>query len=178
MEKKCVGCKEFKSIEHFFKDKTRKDGYNNKCKICSDNNIYNRSKKIKKIKMKYPRGVIKDNLYTAGGRFHLNNKPYIGWYHSIDGQFFSGASSSDGYSKKLIQFQTEFPKEKIKIESYKPNIKYFTKRINEGFAKSIGLNDFNNYSTNVLYKTVKVDLNDIESVNKAKELIPELKNLI
>lgn len=32
--KQCINCKEIKSIDNFWKDRTRKDGLNNKCKTC------------------------------------------------------------------------------------------------------------------------------------------------
>lgn len=176
MNKKCIECKSTKNISEFHKDKTRKDGYCNKCKICDKINIYSRSKKIRNIKMKYPRGVVKTDLYTVGGRFHLNNKPYIGWFHMIDKEFFSGKEPNDGYSKKLTQFQQDFLKPVI--EEYKPNIKYFIKKVNEGYVKITDENNYNNYLNNPLYKTIKLDSNNIDEVNKAKQIIPELNQIL
>ena len=39
--KKCYGCKETKSEEQFFKNKSQKDGYSGYCKICSKQYIKN-----------------------------------------------------------------------------------------------------------------------------------------
>lgn len=51
MEKVCTKCKKIKLLELFDKDKSRKDGYNNKCKICV-NEYYQLNKEKKKRKNK------------------------------------------------------------------------------------------------------------------------------
>ena len=66
MEKKiCTKCKDEKFLEEFNKNKTRKDGYNNVCRICSNNNskqYYNENKeKHKKNIAKRNKKVILEN---------------------------------------------------------------------------------------------------------------------
>lgn len=171
MNKTCFICKELLPISKFWKDKSRKDGYDNKCMICDRKQIKYKITKINELKkMKYPLGTVLTEQYTNGKRFHLNNKPYIGWFYTINGEFFTGKQPGP-FSKKLIQFQKEFPNKNKIIQ---PNKVYYIKKINEGFAKSVSSDEFKNYINNPLYKTVSLDKNNIEEINEAKKIIPEL----
>lgn len=174
MEKKCIRCKRDLDISNFWKDKTRKDGHDNKCIECDCKQYrikHNKSKELKK--MKYPLGTVLIEQYTNGGRFHLNNKPYIGWFHLINGEFFTGKQPGP-YTKKIIQFQKEFPNSK-KTKPLKINKGYYVKKVNEGFARSVGVNEYEKYKNNPLYKTVEVNKDDQDEVFKAKQIIPEIK---
>lgn len=172
--KKCIICENYLDLNKFYKDSTRTDKHDNKCKEC-DKNIKIKKRALKKElkKMKYPLGTTLLEQYTNGGRFYLNNKPYIGWFHRIDKKFYTG--KQPGSNSKLLE--TEIKKEEI-IKPLELNKNYYIKRVNEGFAKKVGINEFEQYKNNPLYKTVEVNLDDIESINKAKEIIPEIKHLI
>jgi len=174
MEKRCIRCKKDLDVSYFYKDKTRKDGYDNKCKKCDykHNRIkYNENRELKK--MKYPLGTVLTEQYTNGGRFHLNNKPYVGWFHLINGEFFTGKQPGS-FSKKLIQFQKEFPNQQKEAKPLKINKGYYIKKVNEGFARSVGVNEYEKYKNNPLYKTVEVNKDDVDDIFRAKQLIPEI----
>jgi hypothetical protein len=50
--KKCIMCNEYKNLNSFCKDKTRKDGLNNKCKLCAklqSKTFRDKNKKYKKL---------------------------------------------------------------------------------------------------------------------------------
>lgn len=177
MKKTCIKCKETLTAFNFYKDTTRKDFLNQKCKSCDSLDAKNKRKDKQKLKkMKYPAGTILTDQYTTGSRLFLNNKSYIGWFHIIKKEFFTGRQPGP-YSKKLIQYQKDFPTNK-KEKPLDLNMGYYIKKINEGFARSVGINEFEQYKNNSLYKTIEVNKNDPESIYQAKQIIPELKNLI
>ena len=63
MNKKCYKCKEDKDVSKFYKDKTRRDGYNNICKECSFSKqkdyTYRKLNNIQHIKIKRPISKLK-----------------------------------------------------------------------------------------------------------------------
>ena len=73
--KRCCHCKTTKPISGFWKDKSRVDGLENKCKICDTTRcteyyMRNRNKKIKRQAEydKSDRGKLVYSLYVASGR--------------------------------------------------------------------------------------------------------------
>lgn len=170
----CPKCKSKKELSEFAKDKSKLSGYNYKCKKCDREDKVNKNKTRQKIKsMKYPLGITNTDLYTIGNRFYLDNKPYTGYYHIINGEFFTEKLPGK-YSKKLIQYQKEF----IYKDGFDPNKKYFVKKINEGYARSVGVNEYQNYINNPLYKTVEINSNNIDEINNAIKLIPEIQSYL
>ena len=169
--KYCHKCKQNKELEEFAKDGSKKCKYNNKCKQCDIEREHFRKHQKKEFKlMQYPSGTTIPFQYTLGNRLYLNNKSYTGWFHIIGGEFWTEKLPGK-FSKKLIQYQKEFPPEPTK--SLKVNKGYFVKKINEGFARSVGVNEFEKYKNNPLYKTIEIDKNNPEEIEKAKQLIPE-----
>lgn len=167
----CHRCKQNKELTEFAKDRSKPNGLNHKCKECDRKNKADKNKQRQIIKnMKYPSGITNTDLYTIGNRFYLNNNPYIGYYHIIDNKFFTERLPGK-YSKELVQYPQDIKNNK----SLDINKKYFIKKINEGFVKLIGINEYQNYINNPLYKTIEIDESNIDELNKAKQTIPEIK---
>lgn len=167
----CHRCKQNKELTEFAKDRSKPSGLNHKCKECDKTNQRNKTKQKQALKaMKYPSGVTNTDLYTIGNRFYLNNKPYIGYYHIIKGEFFTERMPGK-YSKTLVQYPNV--KEIINLDK-----KYFVKKVNEGYARLVGANEYQNYINNPLYKTAEFTENNIEEINKAKEIIPEINQYL
>lgn len=174
MKKHCYKCKTYKYITEFNKDASKKSGYHHKCKQCDIEKEHFRKNQKKQLKnMKYPSGTTISYLYTNGNRLYLDNKSYTGWYHIIGGQFFTEKLPGK-YSKPLKQYPSELKNQK----PLDPNKKYFVKKINEGFVRSIGINEFEQYKNNPLYKSIEIDITNNDDINKAKELIPEISKYL
>ena len=80
----CSHCHEIKSVDNFCKCKSRKDGYDNKCKICAKVNhkkhyIKYRDKELKK-QYEY-RINNKDKIKEKGCKYYKNNKDKIQQYY-------------------------------------------------------------------------------------------------
>lgn len=65
----CIKCKQNKDFKFFSKDKSRKDGYNNKCKSCSKEYRENNKEKSKNYQSKYR---IENSEYQIN--YRKNNK--------------------------------------------------------------------------------------------------------
>jgi hypothetical protein len=128
--------------------------------------------------MQVPKSKIVENLYTNGTKFliNINNRkiPYIGYYHQINNKFYTGATNTND-SKTL--FPITF-KDVISALPFNVNILCFVKRINEDNIKKIGENEFEKYSSDTQYVSVKVDITDPISIADAVSKLPQVKDLI
>jgi hypothetical protein len=113
--------------------------------------------------MKYPVGVIKENLFTQGNEFILREEQYIGYYHSIYDKFYTGKTNTNN-SEELIVIGEIF-KNNTSNEKHKDNINYFIKRINENVTKQVDVNQYNLVKNNPLYTTYTSSFNNINISN-------------
>lgn len=73
MYKKCSNCKEEKLFSEFSKNKLRKDGYHNECKVCvKDYKV--RNKKILAVKQKLYNEINKEKISENRKRYYELNK--------------------------------------------------------------------------------------------------------
>jgi hypothetical protein len=128
--------------------------------------------------MQVPKSKIVENLYTNGTKFLININgrkiPYIGYYHQINNKFYTGATNTND-SKTL--FPITF-KDVISALPFNVNILCFVKKINEDNIKKIGENEFEKYSSDTQYVSVKVDITDPISIADAFSKLPQVKDLI
>jgi hypothetical protein len=74
--KKCINCQQFKSIIEFPKDKTRKDGLTNKCKICTrelNKKSYQKNKVSHQKRTKQWRDNNSEYMIGYSKQYRLNN---------------------------------------------------------------------------------------------------------
>jgi hypothetical protein len=128
--------------------------------------------------MQVPKSKIVENLYTNGTKFLININgrkiPYIGYYHQINNKFYTGATNTnDSKSLFLITF-----KDVISALPFNVNILCFVKKINENNIKKVGENEFEKYSSDSQYVSVKIDITDPVSIADAVSKLPQVKDLI
>jgi len=128
--------------------------------------------------MQIPKSKIVENLYTTGTKFLISiggkKVPYIGFYHQINNKFYTGATNTD-------DSQVLFPitvKDIIAALPFNVNILCFVKKINENNIKKVGENEFEKYSSDPQYVSVKVDVTNPQSIKDAIVRLPQIKNFI
>jgi hypothetical protein len=128
--------------------------------------------------MQVPKSKIVENLYTNGTKFLLSiggrKIPYIGFYHQINNKFYTGATNTN--DSKLLSPITF--RDVLSAIPFNVNILCFVKKINENNIKKIGENEFEKYSSDTQYVSVKVDITDPQSVADAVSKLPQVKDLI
>ena len=128
--------------------------------------------------MQIPKSKIVENLYTNGTKFLISvggrKIPYIGYYHQINNKFYTGATNTND-SKTL--FPITF-KDIVSAIPFNINILCFVKKINEDNIKKVGENEFEKYSSDTQYVSVKVDITDPQSIKNAVTSLPQVQDLI
>jgi hypothetical protein len=128
--------------------------------------------------MQVPKSKIVENLYTTGTKFLINISgrkiPYIGYYHQINNKFYTGATNTND-SKTL--FPITF-KDVASALPFNVNILCFVKKVNENNIKKVGENEFEKYSSDTQYVSVKVDITDPQSIKNAVTSLPQVQDLI
>ena len=74
--KSCVGCKQSKKYDDFTKNKTKKDGLNNYCKLCQKNYREKNKEQIREQQKEY-RQTNKEKLFAQQTNYRKNNKHKI-----------------------------------------------------------------------------------------------------
>lgn len=115
MLKKCSKCKGEKSYDEFHKDKTRKDGYYHRCKICtSEDNKNSRNKNKDKVK--------EDNkIWRENNKINKKKCSKCKVIKKIE-YFHKNNSRKDGYSCQCSACQKEssrksYEKHKLKVNN-------------------------------------------------------------
>ena len=128
--------------------------------------------------MQIPKSKIVENLYTTGTKFLISiggrRVSYIGFYHQINNKFYTGATNTD-------DSQVLFPitvKDVIAALPFNVSTLCFVKKINENSIKKVGENEFEKYSSDPQYVSVKVDITNPQSIKDAIVRLPQIKNFI
>ena len=128
--------------------------------------------------MQVPKSKIVENLYTNGTKFLLSigskKIPYIGFYHQINNKFYTGATNTN--DSKLLSPITF--RDVLSAIPFNVNILCFVKKINENNIKKVGENEFEKYSSDTQYVSVKIDIKDPVSIADAVSKLPQVKDLI
>jgi hypothetical protein len=128
--------------------------------------------------MQVPKSKIVENLYTNGTKFLLSigskKIPYIGFYHQINNKFYTGATNTN--DSKLLSPITF--RDVLSAIPFNVNILCFVKKINENNIKKVGENEFEKYSSDTQYVSVKIDITDPVSIADAVSKLPQVKDLI
>ena len=128
--------------------------------------------------MQVPKSKIVENLYTNGTKFLLSvggrKIPYIGYYHQINNKFYTGSTNTN--DSKLLSPITF--RDVLSAIPFNVNILCFVKKINEDNIKKVGENEFEKYSSDTQYVSVKIDVTDPQSVADAVSKLPQVKDLI
>lgn len=128
--------------------------------------------------MQIPKSKIVENLYTSGTKFLLNiggkKIPYIGYYHQINNKFYTGATNTND-SKQLLPITF---KDVISAIPFNISIICFIKKVNENNIKKVGENEFEKYSSDPQYVSVKVDITNPQSIKDAVIKLPQVQDLI
>lgn len=119
----------------------------------------------------YPNNIIKKNLHTYGKDFFLNGKPYIGYYYQLEDKFYAGEEPTlnDPELVDIKKALLQLAKNKVKE---KAGTMFFVKKQNENSIKKVGENEFNTYTNDPLYITVKIDVTNPLSIENAKNILP------
>lgn len=74
--KLCVGCEQLKKYDDFTKNKTKKDGLNNYCKLCQKHYREKNKEQIREYQKKYKQAN-KEKLFLQQTNYRKNNKQKI-----------------------------------------------------------------------------------------------------
>lgn len=90
--KQCSKCKQSKPLSEFHRNRSKKDGYHNQCKICRS--VYAKSDKAKLHQKKYQQSQKGKSTYCKVSRnYRINNPEKTKARHSIDYAKTSGKLS-------------------------------------------------------------------------------------
>lgn len=155
MKKKCYKCNCIKNIKSFSKDKSRKDGFSYRCKLCD----MKYRKANKKVISEYQKEYIKNNKvntskkYTRNLNYYQDNKIRLRKYQN---EYIRNRCKNDlGYkiSRNLRRRINLAIKENNKSNSFKLllgcSIDFFKKYLESNFKKGMSWNNYGYYGWHV-----------------------------
>jgi hypothetical protein len=116
----------------------------------------------------YPLGTIKENLYTVGNKFILNDKPYIGYYHQITNKYYTETTHTDN-SKEIFLIADYVKQQALNKVSFDSTKSFFVKKVNESTLKKVDVNEYNKVKNDPLYNTFETTNNPIIPINNPIE---------
>ena len=119
--KQCNKCKEYRTLDNFSKDKSKKDGFRTICTPCGKQYIKNNKKRIRERQQKYYQDN-KENIYLVHEKYVKDNKEKI-----LEKQ---RQYREDNKEKRKKSFKSWYEKNKEYHRNWKLNNKHLVRQYN------------------------------------------------